>query len=324
MAGPIKRQNVFLKHCLWLQYYMNVAGHNAGHSKTVLKGQVNVSQAEFERIALAQVTELWTNYRQLGEIWFDGGYGGDVGPAIKKLIQKQKLAVGFGGSGVMDSPVGWVGTESGLPGGREIWTGKGPGGWMPIACDTTLQTGDTWFIEPEMGIRTLQDLTNVYHQTVGRNGVLEMDFAIDRTGRVAPKHAARYKEFGAWVKSCYDTPVASAAVVGDGGGVYNISISQASMVDRVVIREDIAHGQRVRGWTLAAEVAGEWVPTPYEWGDLKNSSGTGVGNRFVAVFTKAVKTTALRLTITAAVAEPMLSQFAAFAPGPCALPAGLL
>ena len=36
-------------------YYMNVASHIAGHSKTVLKGQVNVSQAEFERIALAQV-----------------------------------------------------------------------------------------------------------------------------------------------------------------------------------------------------------------------------------------------------------------------------
>ena len=97
-------------------FYMNVQSHVAGHSKTILKGQKNVSQAEFERIALAQVAELWTNYGQLGEIWFDGGYGGDVGPAIRKLIQTQKLAVGFGGAGVIGSPVGWVGTESGLPG----------------------------------------------------------------------------------------------------------------------------------------------------------------------------------------------------------------
>lgn len=72
-----------------------------------------------------------------------------------------------------------------------------------------------------MPIRSLKELTNVYHQvvcsfllcplhtssfsllqrihifgclgcqTVGRNGVLEMDFAIDRTGRVNAKHAAR-------------------------------------------------------------------------------------------------------------------------------------
>jgi alpha-L-fucosidase len=131
-------------------FYMNVASHVAGHSKTVLKGQVNVSQAEFERIALAQVKELWSNYGQLGEIWFDGGYGGDVGPAIKKLIQNQKLAVGFGGAGVIDSPVGWVGTESGLPGGREIWsignTAPTQSTWQPVACDTTLQIGDTWYI----------------------------------------------------------------------------------------------------------------------------------------------------------------------------------
>jgi hypothetical protein len=53
---------------------------------------------------------------------FDGGYGGDVGPTIKRLIRNQMQAVGFGGSGVMSSPVGWVGTESGLPGGREIWS----------------------------------------------------------------------------------------------------------------------------------------------------------------------------------------------------------
>jgi hypothetical protein len=38
-----------------------------------------------------------------------------------------------------------------------------------------------------------------------------MDFAIDRTGRVDSKHAARYKQFGAWLTSCYASPVAQAA-----------------------------------------------------------------------------------------------------------------
>ena len=43
------------------QFYMNVGGHQAGHFTPVLKGQVNASQAEFERVALAQVAELWSN-----------------------------------------------------------------------------------------------------------------------------------------------------------------------------------------------------------------------------------------------------------------------
>jgi hypothetical protein len=45
--------------------------------------------------------------------------------------------------------------------------------------------------------------------------VLEMDFAIDRTGRVDPIHAARYTELGDWIRSCYGTPVGEIA--GKGG-----------------------------------------------------------------------------------------------------------
>ena len=117
------------------------------------------------------------------------------------------------------------------------------------------------------------------------------------------------------------TPAGSAVVVGVSAGVYNISMNPGSLVDRVVIREDISHGQRVRGWTLEAEVDGQWVPTPYAWGDVATSNGTGVGNRFVALF-KPITTSSVRLTITKAAAAPMLMQFAAFAPGPCALPEG--
>ena len=49
-------------------FFLNVADHAAHASSSPLPGQVDVNQAEFERIALAQVTELWSNYGQLGEI----------------------------------------------------------------------------------------------------------------------------------------------------------------------------------------------------------------------------------------------------------------
>ena len=49
-------------------FFLNIANHAAHASKSPLPGQVDVNQTEFERIALAQVTELWTNYGQLGEI----------------------------------------------------------------------------------------------------------------------------------------------------------------------------------------------------------------------------------------------------------------
>lgn len=49
-------------------FYLNVDSHQAHHSPKTLPGQQDVSQSEYEAIALAQVGELWTNYGQLGEI----------------------------------------------------------------------------------------------------------------------------------------------------------------------------------------------------------------------------------------------------------------
>lgn len=57
-------------------------------------------------LSSTQVAELWTEFGDLGEIWFDGGYGGDMKEQIQKLLLNQPNAVGFGGSGVMQSPVG--------------------------------------------------------------------------------------------------------------------------------------------------------------------------------------------------------------------------
>ena len=64
-----------------------------------------------------------------------------------------------------------------MPGGDELWSTGGSGHgdpndstWCPKACDTTLQLGDTWFFEPLLGLRSLAELIQVYHQTVGRNG----------------------------------------------------------------------------------------------------------------------------------------------------------
>lgn len=298
-------------------FYLNVRDHQAGASSTVLPKQVNVSQSQFEHIALQQVAELWSNYGQLGEIWFDGGYGGDVGPAIKRLITRQKEAVGFGGSGVMDSPVGWIGTESGLPGGAPIWsTGSTKLGdpdstvWMPKACDTTLQTGDTWFYEPGLPIRSLATMIEVYHQTVGRNGVLELDFAIDRTGQVAADHAKRYAELGQWIRDCYGTPVAEAQFGYNSTAIYTLSLPIGQTIDRVVLREDQKFGQRIRAWKVEAEIQGEW----HLFGN-----GTGVGNRYVVLGAE-IMAQQMRLTVTQAIAAPVMYQFAAFASKSCKAP----
>ena len=215
-----------------------------------------------------------------------------------------------------------MGTESGDP-RAEIWsTGSSGAGdpdsavVCPKGCDTTLQLGDVWFFQQQTGIRSLAEPIHVYHATVGRNGVLELDFAIDRDGLVAPSHAARYKELGDWVRSCYGAQAVLAeardvACAAQGCSVEIALGGAGGSVDRVVVQEDIGLGQRIRAYTVEVMGAGgAWQPF---------SEGHSVGHKRIDLGTP-VNATRLRLTVTAFIAPAPLTiaRFAAFAPCPSA------
>eukprot|EP01083_Nonionella_stella_P289402 984789_1 len=136
--------------------------------------------------------------------------------------------------------------ESGMPDGP-IWslgssTGTGdPNGttFVPTGCSTTLQNKDHWFYTPSVGIRDLETLIQVYHDTVGSNGVLELDFGIDRTGNVAPDQYIRYKQFGDWIRQCYGKSLNSThgkAMNGHNNMMeLEVMDSDSKMFDRVMI-----------------------------------------------------------------------------------------
>ena len=237
--------------------YLGVCDGVAGGCGSSRPGQMNVSQDEFEAIAIAQLTELWTNYGNLTEIWFDGGYQGDMKKTLLSLLAvHQPNVVGFNAGGLIPNAARWVGTEGDMeseyyPDG--VWstyccnntdgepcvvahttscsinsgcsltpyvcfcllfiasqlsltyrslsrpyggagcpatgTGDGCNSYYPAALDYTLQTGDQWFYNPVNPTpRPLTELIEVYHNSVGRNTVLELDFAIDRRGKLDPTH----------------------------------------------------------------------------------------------------------------------------------------
>ena len=65
-----------------------------------MPGQVLVTQAQYETIALAQVKELWTAYGNLTEIWLDGGCGA-MCDRVGQLVRATNAvgAVAFNGGG---------------------------------------------------------------------------------------------------------------------------------------------------------------------------------------------------------------------------------
>ena len=179
----------------------------------MLPGQYNVSDEEYNRIVTQHVTELWTNYGPMTEIWIDSPLqtphpenNNTTDPYkytdfVELMERLQPNAAGT----PRRNPREWCGTESGHPsrdvGPGPIWqTGTGYHGnstatqWVDKFCDPQLfQQPSLWFWEPHQPIRALTDLIPIYHDIVGRGMIMELAVAITREGVIAAEHATVYQ-----------------------------------------------------------------------------------------------------------------------------------
>ena len=312
-------------------YYLNAINDNVKDPTTLLPGMINATQDQFEDVSVAAITELWTQYGALNEIWFDGGISERIKGRVVPLLQKlQPNAVTYGAGIENDAnEVDWIGTETGEP-TYPVWStgcnAPGAGGkgtipdssaslkFCPKGADVTLQSPDVWFWVPKTPIKSLATLIEIYHDTVGANAVMEMDFAIDRTGNVDPTHALRYNEFGSWVASCYgagtqlDRAVATAPWTLGSSLTLTVPGGGTSVVDRIAIMEDLSRGQRVTKYAVEASMDGT------KWSAF--ASGTSIGHKRINVAKNGAAWEHFRLTIKGGVELPANVSLAVFAPCP--------
>ena len=64
-------------------------------------------------------------------------------------------------------------------------------------------------------------MIQIYHKTVARNVLLELDFAIDTRGRLAPAHREFYAQFGQYLEGCYGSAVATSELSFDAASAQN-------------------------------------------------------------------------------------------------------
>jgi alpha-L-fucosidase len=309
-------------------FLVNMKDHHFINA-TLMPGQVLMTKEDYEEMVLGHLRELWTNYGQLTEHWFDFGYTQSIQARLEALLQElQPTMMVWRGQGITNNTVAWVGTESGFPIGDDIWStgceGQDPGHpddheWCPKGCDTTLQDNDLWFYSPGKSIRSLQVMVNLYHKTVGRNGVLELDVAVDRTGRIQHDHAQRYMELGDYIKACYGKPLASWK--DQKGYLLEYSMSQPMILDRIMLREDQWQGgQRVRQYAVYVQLAS----TDGNDSIMLFSRGHSIGNKRIDVAnigpsvyaTEPVKVTKIRIHVEVATDIPWFREIAIFAPCP--------
>jgi alpha-L-fucosidase len=218
----------------------------------------------YDKYYARQVSELAQRCGELVEFWVDGagseGHVYDWDRYISTLRDFQSNTLCFSGAGFLkEGHIRWCGNEDGYT-EPDNWNVIDVGGvmrWRPQECDTPLRQGG-WFWHPnaEKKLKSLDQLLDVYHRSVGFGAQLMLGLAPDNRGLMPEADVARLREFGDAIRSMYANNLA-------GKGRMNatrtaITFSQPVTFDRVVTMEDLYYGQHVHRYEIQALVGGHW------------------------------------------------------------------
>ena len=171
----------------------------------VISGDLQ-EQERYNQIVKAQLTELWSNYGKLFEIWFDGGVlpPSKGGFDILSLVRKyQPEAIAFQGPYGFKNNIRWVGNEEGLapypcwstadsttsssgiieikglhgnPDGKFWCPGEAD---FPLRWNSSFQGGWFWKEGEDDKIFLVDQLVEKYYKSVGRNANMLIGVVVD-------------------------------------------------------------------------------------------------------------------------------------------------
>ena len=300
--------------------------------------------------------EVHTQYGDVFEQWFDGANG--EGPNGKKQEYDWKLFNGIVSkhhpNAVIFSDIGpgcrWIGNEKGYA-GETNWStlntdGFGVGNdapkpevlntgnrdgqyWIPGEADVSIRPG--WFYSPSTDdkVKSLAELSDIYHASVGRNANLLLNVPVDRRGLIHQNDSLRLMEFRKYIDESYKSnralkKKATASQVRGGSKQFaasnltdgnfdtywtsNDEVKQASFVvdfgtpveiNRILLQEYIPLGQRVAAFSVEI-----WDGNKFREIDRQ----TTIGYKRILSF-PLLKTSKVRVNILDSKACPVISEF---------------
>jgi alpha-L-fucosidase len=282
-------------------------------------------QKRYNKIVETQLTELWTNYGPLFEIWFDGGVlpvekgGFDILSMVQKL---QPNTIAFQGPFGYDNNIRWVGNEEGVApypcwaradsttsasGVIEIKGLNGnPNGifWcpgesdFPLRLNSSFQGGWFWHKDQENKIRSLDELMDKYTKSVMRNTNMLLGIVVDDRGLVPDADVKRMNEFGEKVEKSFSKALAETSGTGN---LFELKLNSAPQIGFVVIQEDISKGEQIRKYELSGKFNGIWKSI---------AKGQSVGHKRIEKITG--RFDALKLEIIENAGTVNISNFACY------------
>lgn len=222
---------------------------------------------EYVRCVEKQVTELWSEYGEMFEIWFDGGIipkekgGPDILPLLKKY---QPNAVTFQGPMGYRHNLRWVGNEDGFA-PEDCWAAADsrsgiegdPDGeyWMPAETDFPNRSnkafggGWGWRENEEQFVYSPEHLLDCYVKSVGRNTNMLIGMAISTDGDFQDEQ--QFIDFGKLLKKTFGTSLAGKKDIS--ATEFSIKNESGTPAKYLVLCENILNGHSVREFSVYAD-----------------------------------------------------------------------
>lgn len=177
--------------------------------------------------------------------------------------------------------------------------------FCPSVCDTTVQVDTQWFYNEDKALRPLSELIDVYHTSVGRNCILELNLTPNGDGLVPDDHVEMYEQVGEFINSCYGEAVGEDQAVhdvSDEDGTYSITFDPPQSIDRIVLMEDQTDGQVIRSYEVEGKVTGSGGGGNSTASDTDSwtllSKGTSIGHKKIDVFDEAADVSEVKISTT--------------------------
>ena len=190
-------------------------------------------------------------------------------------------------------------------GGREMLKNACELFWYPSEVDVSIRPGWFYHAEEDAKVKSLKHLSDIYFQSVGYNSVLLLNIPPDRRGLIHQADSVRLKEFADYRQRIFDD---NRVVDGEKlwqaqpGGEQVYQLKPGSVINLVMLQEDITKGQRVEAFRVEAWMNGQWTQI---------AEGTTVGYKRIVRFPE-VKTDRLRIKVLNSRLSANICKVAAF------------
>ncbi len=292
-----------------------------------------------------QLRELLTNYGTIDEVWFDGACGEGANGKVQEydfasyyqlIYELQPNAV----VAIMGNDIRWCGNESGLGrdtewsvtplkndaypdnkaenellginnmskdlGSRALLANAKGVQWWPSEVDVSIRPGWFYHDEENNNVKSLEQLVDIYFNSVGKNAVLLLNVPPDTRGLIAKPDSINLHQLGNFLAKMYaknyiaDKRTYWNGNVATGEKIYTLSSND--FINVIEIKEDITKGQRIEEFSVFAFNDNKWEVI---------AQGTTIGYKRLLRF-PAVKTEKIKVVVNASRGQFYISDVKAY------------